>query len=202
MKYKFIFVLISLTILSCEQKNNLKESELIQKENGLLKREIEVIKKENALQIPITKDSNSEISNKKLEFKTFYNYNRDFKIDYPAFLTMGAASENADGRDFITNGGEISLYAYSSYNMDKSISELYNEELRNDNYTLTYKVLKSNWYVISGVDNSNRKEFYEKVFFSSKYGNQIRTMILEYPKTKQKDFDIIIPRLLKSFKDI
>ena len=141
-------------------------------------------------------------SNISVEFKTYQNADRRFKIDYPSFLTIGDRAENDDGRDFKSDGGEICLWAYSSYNMGQSISELFSQELQDKNFSITYKIIKSKWYVVSGINNKNGKEFYKKVYFSDFEGNQIRTMEIEYPQSKHSDFDVIITRLVQSFKDI
>ena len=197
MRYLFFICLFTLTIFSCQENNNSKEKELLEKENELLKRENELMRNENSNVINTPKDNSNQF-----EYKTYYNSNRQFKIDYPSFLTMGPAPENGDGREFISDGGEIRLWTYSTYYTDQSISQLYFQELNDENYTITYKVLKTNWYVVSGIDNENGKEFYKKVYYSNQDGGQIRTMFLQYPQTKEKDFDIIIPKMVQTFKDI
>ena len=202
MKQLISIIFASLIIFSCAQKTNRKENELLKKENDLLKREIEINKKEQEPKlVPVASNAN-QLSNKKLEFKTYRNSNRQFKIDYPSFLIMMAPPENGDGREFISDGGEVKLLVYSSYSQDESISDLYNQEIKDANYTITYKVAKSNWYVISGIDKENNKKFYKKVYYSNQGGGQVRTMFLEYPQTRQNDFDLIIPRLIQTFKDI
>ena len=150
----------------------------------------------------LTSTGYSQTANKRFVFKTYQNSDRRFKIDYPSFLTIGDRPENDDGRDFKSDGGEICLWAYSSYNMDQSISELFSQELQDKNFSIIYKIIKSKWYVVSGINNKNGKEFYKKVYFSDIDGNQIRTMEIEYPQSKHADFGVIITRLVQSFKDI
>jgi hypothetical protein len=135
------------------------------------------------------------------EYKTYYNRNRMYKIDYPTFLTMGANSQNADGREFFSSGGGIRLSVYSSYYTETSISSQYYSELNDRSLSISYKVLKPTWYVISGVVRGSGKEFYKKVYYSSTYDEQ-RTMWLEYPQSRMNDFDIIIPHMVRSFKDL
>ena len=138
-------------------------------------------------------------------FKTYTNSSRNFTIDYPSFLTMGSESENGDGRDFINNGGEIKIIASSSNFTENegSMENRYKDDLNSDDYDITYKrSITSNWYVVSGTIKKNDKAFYIKVYFSNLYGPQIRTLYMEYPKNKKREFDNIIPIMLKSFKDI
>ncbi|MFM7671884.1 MAG: hypothetical protein ACKO6Q_04750 [Bacteroidota bacterium] len=135
------------------------------------------------------------------EYKTYYNRSRMFKIDYPSFLTMGQGSQNGDGREFYGSGG-IVLSVSSSYYTDLSISDRYYNEFADKSQYIEYKVLRPNWYVVSGTSRQTGKEFYKKVYYSNTYGDQIRTMSLEYPKSRMDDFDVIIPRLIQSFKDM
>ena len=41
-----------------------------------------------------------------------------------------------------------------------------------------------------------------KVYSSTKYEGEIRTMILEYPQIKHEEYQLLIPRIVDSFKDI
>lgn len=134
------------------------------------------------------------------EFRTYYNNSRGYKIDYPAFLTAGPVADNGDGRRFYTSGRVIELAVWSSYT-DNSINSLYNDDLYDTNYTITYKSYKSSWYVISGVNRANGKIFYKKVYYSSNEG-EVRTMILEYPAQRKSQIDPLISRIQQSFKDI
>ncbi|MFN5641070.1 MAG: hypothetical protein ACK4V4_07080 [Sphingobacteriales bacterium] len=137
--------------------------------------------------------------NQSTEFKTYYNRSRGYKIDYPAFLVMGPASANADGRSFYTSGRTVELNVWSSYT-DDSMNSLYNDDMYDDNYTITYKSYKSSWYVISGVNRANGKIFYKKVYYSNAAG-EVRTMILEYPASRKSVIDPLISRIQQSFKD-
>jgi len=159
---------------------------------------------ENEFNVSNNTNNSIEFPDSSYNYKTYYNEDRKFKIDYPDFLTMGSPSQNNDGREFITNGGEIRMFVFSSYYTEDegSITNLYKEDLKNEDYSISYKrPLKNEWYVVSGTIISNGKLFYKKVYFSNKYGSQIRTMLIEYPRDKVKMFDTIIPKLLKSFTD-
>jgi hypothetical protein len=112
---------------------------------------------------------------------------------------MGPASANADGRSFYTSGRTVELNVWSSYT-DDSMNSLYNDDMYDDNYTITYKSYKSSWYVISGVNRANGKIFYKKVYYSNAAG-EVRTMILEYPASRKSVIDPLISRIQQSFKD-
>lgn len=188
---KYMMLLLFSFLLGCNERGKDGSARDLERENDLLKNEIELLKE----------NQNNRNSDRRFQYKTYYNTDRQFKIDYPSFLTMGAAPQNGDGREFISDGGEIRLWVHSSYYTDEPLAAQYNQELNDQSVTITYKVLRDNWYVISGIDNDTDKLFYKKVYYSRNV-DQIRTMYLSYPQTKQNEFDIIIPHLIKTFKDI
>ena len=153
MKPIYYLTYLVLTLCSCNQ--NQKENELIAKENELLKKENSLLKQEQSITEKAKADSISKIksqvdksiTDKEFTYKTFFS-SRGFKIDYPSFMTMGAPPMNDDGREFLTDGGVIRLWVYSSHNVGASLNDRYNEELTNEGSALNYKVFKSNWYVV------------------------------------------------------
>lgn len=135
------------------------------------------------------------------EYLTYQNKSRLYKIDYPSFLTMGRPPSNNDGREFITNGGEITLLVYSGILHESTLVGSFKKEFQDDTQTITYSKQKNNWYVISGYDKSEKKEFYKKVYFSNE-ADELRTMLLYYPINKRDIMEKIIPILISSFTDI
>ena len=60
---------------------------------------------------------------------------------------------------------------------------------------ITYKVSRSNWFVISGYENENI--FYEKTIFRN---DEFMTFEIEYPKDQKSIFNPIAAKISKSFK--
>jgi curved DNA-binding protein CbpA len=148
------------------------------------------------------KDKSPKIQNSNIEFKTFTNTLRGYKIDYPkTWQPKGLPPTNGDGRTF-SNNQETELTVYSGINVfNTTLAEEFEKELNNSDYDITYKIIKGNWYVISGFSLKNNKEFYKKVYRSEKYDEQ-RTMFLNYSIENHSEMQKIIPVLIKTFKDI
>ncbi|WP_418602697.1 DnaJ domain-containing protein [Hwangdonia sp.] len=148
------------------------------------------------------KDQSQKIQNNKVEFVTFNNTLRGYKIDYPkTWQPKGLPPTNGDGRTF-NNNRNTELTVYSGINVfNTTLAEEFEKELKNNDYNITYKIIKDNWYVISGFTLNNDKEFYKKVYRSEKYDEQ-RTMFLSYDVENHNEMQKTIPVLIKTFKDI
>lgn len=147
-------------------------------------------------------NKSTDIQNIKIEFKPYVNTLRGYKINYPkTWEPKGLPPTNGDGRSFSDNQ-KTELTVYSGINVFKTtLSEEFEKEINNNEYNITYKIIKDNWYVISGFTQKNNKEFYKKVYRSEKYDEQ-RTMLLYYSVESHNEIQRIIPVLIKTFKDI
>ncbi len=92
-----------------------------------------------------------------VSYMTYYNERFGYKIDYPSVLKVTNAPENDDGRTFSYGG--LTITVFGSYNaLFTTVQEQFKE---NQKPTDTYKVVKSNWFVRSGID-SKGFVYYEK----------------------------------------
>lgn len=139
-----------------------------------------------------TKVSNNGSSWTGLSYKTYYNDRFGYRIDYPSVMSVSDKSSNGDGRTFSYGG--LTITVFGSYNaLFTNVQEQFKENCKP---TDTYKVVKSNWYVCSGVD-SKGFVYYEKSILK----NDIwYTVILEYPKSMKEDLDEVVTRVVNSFK--
>ena len=135
-------------------------------------------------------------------YKTYHNARFGYSIAYPGdILHPQGESDNGDGQKLVSKNAEASLLVYGSNNaLNQSLQELYLEESRrgrDDNQTkiVTYKVLKNNWFVISGYNHRNI--FYQKTILNN---NQFKSFYFEYPESKRKIYDPITNHLARSFK--
>jgi len=124
-----------------------------------------------------------------------YKNNRyAFSLSYPEkVFTSSGSSSNGDG--IVLYGDNITVSAYGSNNVfHKDLNESYESTLKS--YPdATYHVKKSNFYVISGINGDNI--YYVKEYVGSE---SINTMIIEYPKSKKKEFDAVVTTVANSFK--
>ncbi len=135
-------------------------------------------------------------------YLTYHNVRFDYSIDYPKdVLFPQGEADNGDGQKFLAKNADASLLVYGSNNsLGQSLEEIYLEESRggtpdHPKKVVTYKVLKNNWFVVSGYNSG--KIFYQKTIFNA---GQFKTFLFEYNESQKKFYGPITKRLMKSFK--
>jgi hypothetical protein len=113
---------------------------------------------------------------------------------------MGPATDSDDGRTFTGYSGRASRLVYSTY-YDQDLDTRYYEDVTDRQSIVTYKIRKSNWYVVSGYSKITDNEFYKKVYYSPTYSD-FKVLYFEYPHSLSSVFDVFIRVMIKSFKDI
>jgi hypothetical protein len=136
-------------------------------------------------------------------YETYHNDRFDYSIDYPKdILFPQGESDNGDGQKFLSKDANTSLLVYATHNaLDQSLEDAYREQSRggtaeNPKKVVTYKVLKDNWFIVSGY-NAGRV-FYQKTIVN---GDIFKTFVLEYDEEKKQLYDPITKRLASSFTD-
>lgn len=140
-------------------------------------------------------------------YATYHNTRFAFSIAYPKeILFPQGEADNGDGQVFLSKTADASLRVYGT-NYDKndpvtysSLADAYREASRggiNEKQTkvVTYKRLKNNWFVISGL--INEKIFYQKTIYDK---DQTSTLYLEYPESQHKTYDAIAKHIANSLK--
>lgn len=134
-------------------------------------------------------------------YETYYNSRYNYSISYPReTLFPQGESDNGDGQTFLSRDGQARLSVYGSENIfEQSLEELFREESRggqSDDLTrvVTYKVLKKDWFVISGL--SSGKVFYKKTILRN---GRFKSFLFEYPETQKNIFNAVTTRLASSF---
>lgn len=145
----------------------------------------------NAMDNP-TKDVSQRNDWIGVSYSTYYNNRFGYKIDYPSVLQITNVPDNDDGRTFSYGG--LTITVFGIYNaLFSSVQEQFKMNLKP---TDTYKVVKNNWYVRSGI-NSNGYIYYEKSILK----NDIwYTVILEYPESMKEELDDVVTKVVNSFK--
>lgn len=194
MKLKTTIIgLILIGQISCSNK---PDQTAIEKENELLKKEIELLKKESELK---DKKSNSttdknEKSNTVDSWKTF-NHKFGYTIQLPNYFSMGPLTAS-NIQYYTTDLDENIMIGVESLGegSQTSIIKDYQTYLRTTE-GITYKILKENWFVISGQNGNDI--FYYKMIVKK---NQTHFLMITYPKVQKDLFDNILPRISKSFE--
>ena len=133
-------------------------------------------------------------------YRTYHNARFDYSVSYPAkiLIPQGEAA-NGDGQKFLSKDGRTEMLVYGSNNsLDQTLREVYHEEISHEahpNRTVTYRVLRADWFVVSGMENG--RVFYQKTMLR---GSAFKTFRIEYDKTQRHTFDSITAYVSRSFK--
>ena len=133
--------------------------------------------------------------------QTHYNNERfGFTLSYPAklFLTK-ILSDNGDGITLYNGDRSLELRAYGSWYGD-NIKQIYRDEqgwAKESGQKVTYKVLKKNWFVLSGIDRKKQTIFYKKTYFRDGKSTSFR---LEYPISDKAKYNSLVSMINKNFR--
>jgi hypothetical protein len=131
--------------------------------------------------------------NQRFTYRTYSNARYGFSIAYPAGLLLPQGeSTNGDGQKFTSKDGSATLLAFGSQRLDKSLRDEF--ESAQENRTVTYKVLKTDMFVVSGTENG--KIFYQKTLLRD---DVFKTFIIEYDSGARNTFDAVTTRVARSF---
>jgi hypothetical protein len=122
-----------------------------------------------------------------------------FSLTYPASLIPEPVPTNGAGRRYHSADQEVSLAAFGSHThpdtLGESLNGFWQKELTDRGDTVTYKVKKDGFYVLSGT-NKNGYEFYHKVFFFPTYWVEFE---ITYPHSKHQLYDPLVDRISREF---
>lgn len=100
-------------------------------------------------------------------YRTYHNARFDYSISYPVkvLIPQGEAA-NGDGQKFLSKDGHTEMLVYGANNaLDQTLRQVYQSEISNaehPNRTVTYQVLRADWFVVSGIENG--RVFYQRRF--------------------------------------
>ena len=133
------------------------------------------------------------------DWKREINARWGFALTYPAALIPEALPTDGAGRRYHSADNEVSLATSGSHThpgeRNESLDSFWQKELGERATTVTYKVKRNNWYVISGL-NPNGYEFYHKVFFYPTYWVEFE---ITYPHAQHERYDPWVARISHDF---
>ena len=146
-------------------------------------------------------DADASIAQEK--YSTYSNRRFSYAISFPTDLLIPQGeADNGDWQKFLSRDGRAEMIVYGSQNaLDQSLRDLYNSQLQgggvNDQSkkTVTYKVLRANWFVISGYEGD--RVFYQKTILGR---GVFKTFRIEYDKALADVFDKVTKSVAASFK--
>jgi hypothetical protein len=136
-------------------------------------------------------------------WKTYTNARFQYEICYPADLMVPQGEpDNGDGQKFLAHDG-AELIVYGSNNapgesLKKTLADT-GSRLAGPSGKVTYKMLKANWFVVSG--QNGQTVFYSKVLYN-KHDDQFKSFELTYHRAESALYEPVIARLAKCFTDL
>ena len=131
------------------------------------------------------------------DYKTYANARFKYSISYPADLLIPQGeAENGDGQIFREKSGSVEMRVYGGYNVsNETLRSRYAELIRKWNNGITYKVIRRDWFVVSGLVNG--KIHYQKTILR---GDIFKTFEIEYDAVRGSTYNDVTDRIARSFK--
>ena len=131
------------------------------------------------------------------EWKEYVNARFGFRLSYPAILVASREPDNGGGREFHTPDKSFSLAAYAHFFVDDvdSFEDRWQNELKSNGDTITYKKKTKTWYVVSGVAKDGT-EYYHKLQVN---GKNWAAFDITYPHSQHEKYDAWVERIARSF---
>ena len=135
-------------------------------------------------------------------YVTYYNSRFEYSIKYPTKVFVPQEpSWTGDGRIFLAqDGAEMRVWGQYNFLFD-TLKKAYISDLKERGPGVTYKVLLSDSYVISGIKNG--KVYYQKTILNGTEGDSsavFATFTIEYRKSDKALYDPIVTKIAASFK--
>lgn len=128
-------------------------------------------------------------------YKTYNNARFGYSISYPAnLLTPQGEAENGDGQIFSGSGAEMRVFG-SNMLLNETLRREYNAILEEKGASVTYKVFRNTFFVVSGRENG--RIFYQKTMEGA--GGAFLTFMIEYDVSKRRIYDAAVTKMVKSF---
>ncbi|MBF0527809.1 MAG: hypothetical protein HQK55_00785 [Deltaproteobacteria bacterium] len=122
-----------------------------------------------------------------------------YSIAYPEeILIPQGEADNGDGQKFLSKDGKVVMLVYGQFNVfNQTLKDAFSKALKEETPggKVTYKVLKGNWFVVSG--KVSNRVFYQKTMLAD---DTFKTFRIEYPEDQKGVFDKITEEIVKSFK--
>lgn len=124
----------------------------------------------------------------------YFNDRYGFSIKYPNNLHQKESPTNGDGMSFVDSDGLVTLAVYGSNNvLNDTVLLDYNSAIKGKN--AVYEKCKSNWYIVSWIENNNI------VYLKSYVGEGSKaTFEFSYPLNEKSKYDTIVSKIESNFE--
>ena len=131
-------------------------------------------------------------------WQTYENARFGFILPVPPGLKADRAPDNGGGQRFFSTKGGVDLVSWGSFNVDGlgDVAAVWESELATPGRKITYKVKKTNWFVISGVTEKG-------VGFYTRYEadrHHCAGWTLTYPQAEEKTYAAWVERIARGWQ--
>lgn len=137
-------------------------------------------------------------------YTKYCNTRFQFCIDYPSNFAAQPESDNGDGKAFVFEKAEIR--AYGSLENEETNNLAQELEYVQKDYTISYKVVKKDYFIVSGTDKKNNI-FYRKTvvkqlkdYMETGPTQVLQTLTITYPKSQVKTYENYCKKIATSFQ--
>jgi hypothetical protein len=126
--------------------------------------------------------------------KEYCNDRFSFCINYPNTFIGQGESGNGDGQLFLPKDKQAEITTYGMLVLEE-VNDDFNEQFKQagEGLTVTYKVFKANWFIVSGTDKKGnivyRKTVLKKISYmgdEKEDTSVLQTLMITYPPSQQK----------------
>lgn len=126
-------------------------------------------------------------------WKSHTNPRFGIRVDYPAYLKPLAIAPNGSLHSF--TDGSFTLTVQGHFLNGRTLEDHWKQALSDHGPSITYKVCRSTWFVVSGV-RPDGTEFYRKFHVR---GGGWAEFTATYPRRLNQRYDPVVAHIAKSF---
>lgn len=129
------------------------------------------------------------------EWDLYTNSRFGFSLSFPGNSTGTHPPNERSGRKFVSASKKFVLEVEGGLLGTGNLESFWKNSLAHYGESITYKVKKENWFVVSGVRDG--EEFYNKV---NVQGGNWAGFQISYPHAENKLYDPYVEKIAKSFQ--
>jgi hypothetical protein len=127
------------------------------------------------------------------ELKEYCNDRFSFCMNYPATVVGQGEAGNGDGQRFLSKDKQTEVATYGMLVLEE-VNDDFNEQFKQagEGLKVTYKVVKPDWFILSGTDKKGnivyRKTVMKKIAYMGEEKAEttvLQTLMITYPPSQQ-----------------
>jgi hypothetical protein len=142
------------------------------------------------------------------DLQEYCNDRFGFCASYPKVFTGQGEAENGDGQVFLANDKQAEIRAYGMLVVEGVNENIQDEfDMGVENLQVSYKVVKPDWFVVSGLNKDGRIVYRKTVKRKIRYqpGDEATTLVYQtlmitYPKSQQAQYGSYCKVIAKAFQ--